>query len=153
MAPSIIRQREIEEFETAIQRVGEAFLVAGPLGAARPTDFAADVGELFQQRQLVPAPSGMMDARRSIREVGVPTVHRFGPYQFWFFSGENQATNEPEHIHVESGDGWAIFWLRPVSVRDHRGYNPRELHRIRRIVTANREQLLRQWHEFFGQPT
>ena len=95
----------------------------------------------------------MMAARRPIREVGVPTVHRFGPYRLWFFSDENQATNEPEHIHVESGNGWAIFWLRPVSVRDHRGYNPRELHRIRRIVTANREQLLRQWHEFFGKPS
>ena len=41
--------------------------------------------------------------------------------------------------------------LRPVSLRDYRRHTPREVERIRRIVTANREQLLRQWHEFFDQ--
>jgi hypothetical protein len=65
----------------------------------------------------------------------------------------NQVTGEPEHIHVASGDGWAIFWLRPVSLRKHRGYTPREIERIRRIIVANEEQLLRHWHEFFDQAT
>jgi hypothetical protein len=94
----------------------------------------------------------MMAARWRLSEVGVPTVHRFGPYRFWFFSHENRGTNEPAHIHVESGNGWAIFWLRPVSLRDYQGYTPREVERIRRIVTANRERLLGQWDEFFDQP-
>jgi hypothetical protein len=80
----------------------------------------------------------MMASRWRHPEVGVPTVHRFGPYRFWFFSHENRGTNEPAHIHVESGNGWAIFWLHPVSLRDYRGYTPREVERIRRIVTANR---------------
>jgi hypothetical protein len=95
----------------------------------------------------------MMATRRSSREIGVPTVHRFGPYRFWFFSNENQVTGEPEHVHVASGDGWAIFWLRPVSLRKHRGYTPREIEQIRRIIVANREQFLRRWHEFFDQAT
>jgi hypothetical protein len=94
----------------------------------------------------------MMGARRSFGEVCVPTVHRFGPCRFWFFSHENRGTNEPAHIHLESGNGWAIFWLRPVNLRDYRGYTPREVERIRRIVTANRGRLLRQWDEFFDQP-
>ncbi len=94
----------------------------------------------------------MMAARRSFGEVSVPTVYRFGPYRFWFFSNENRGTNEPAHIHVESAHGWAIFWLRPVSLRDYRGYTPREAERLRRIVTAHRESLVRQWDEFFHQP-
>jgi hypothetical protein len=82
----------------------------------------------------------------------VPTILRLGPYRFWFFSNENQATGEPPHIHVESGDGWAEFRLAPVSLRDHGGYNRREVERIRRIVIANRDLFLRRWHEFFGPP-
>lgn len=76
-------------------------------------------------------PVTIMGTRWRLCEVGVPTVHRFGPYRFWFFSHENEATNEPEHIHVASGDGRAIFWLRPVSLRDYRRYTPREVERIR----------------------
>jgi hypothetical protein len=90
--------------------------------------------------------------RRRRHEVGVPTIHRFGPYRFWFYANENQDAGEPPHVHVESGNGWAELWLRPVSVRDHGGYNARELDRIRRIVLANRELFLRRWHEFFDRP-
>jgi hypothetical protein len=37
------------------------------------------------------AVESMMAARRHSREIGVPTVHRFGPYRFFFFySQENQ---------------------------------------------------------------
>jgi hypothetical protein len=60
----------------------------------------------------------MITTHRSFGEVSVPTVHRFGPYRFWFFSNENQGTNEPARIHPQSAHGWAIFWLRPVSLRD-----------------------------------
>ena len=81
----------------------------------------------------------------------MPTVHRFGPYRFYFFSEENSASHEPPHIHVRSGNGVASFWLSPVSVRDFEGYNRREVERLRRIVVANRELLLRRWHEFFDQ--
>ncbi len=92
----------------------------------------------------------MMGARRSLREVGVPTVHTFGPYRFFFWSNENQKTREPPHIHVASGNGVAKFWLSPVSRDQYRGYTPRELARIERIVVANREELLRRWNEHFA---
>ena len=85
----------------------------------------------------------------SIIEVGVPTVHRFGPYRFFFYVNENQASHEPPHIHVKSGNGRASFWLKPVSLRKSWGYTPAEVHRLRRIVVANRERLLRSWDEFF----
>jgi hypothetical protein len=91
----------------------------------------------------------MMAARRPIREVGVPTVHRLGPYRFFLYSDENRRTNEPPHIHVRSGSGSAKFWLEPVSQHEVRGYTRREAGRIRRIVAGSREMLLRRWHEFF----
>ena len=81
----------------------------------------------------------------------MPVVHRFGPYRFFFHSNENQAIREPPHIHVRSGDGIAAFWLEPVGLRDWRGYTPRETARIRRIVVASRETMLRQWNDFFGE--
>ena len=79
----------------------------------------------------------------------MPTVLRFGPYRFYFYSQENRASFEAPHIHVASASGRAVFWLEPVSLRINRGYSSREVDRVRRIVHANREQLLRSWHEFF----
>jgi hypothetical protein len=46
-----------------------------------------------------------------------------------------------------------LFWLVPVSLRVNRGYTPSEVERLRRIVIANRELLLRSRDEFFDQPT
>jgi Domain of unknown function (DUF4160) len=62
---------------------------------------------------------------------------------------EKRETNEPPHIHVSSARGLALFWLSPVEYRDSWGYTPREIGRIRRIVTANREELLRRCNEYF----
>jgi len=81
--------------------------------------------------------------------VPMPTIYRFGPYRVYFFAHENQETNEPPHVHVRSGNGYASFWLPPVRVRDYQGYTPPEVDRIRRIIGGNREQLLRRWHDFF----
>ncbi len=83
----------------------------------------------------------------------MPVVHRFGPYRFYFYSHENRETFEAPHIHVGSGAGTAVFWLEPVSLRNSRGYTPREIHRIRRLVTMHRELLVRHWNEFFDQGT
>ena len=49
---------------------------------------------------------------------------------------------ERDHVHVEGNDGIAKFWLRPVSVADHVGYSPRDIHRIRQLVTRERETLI-----------
>ena len=68
---------------------------------------------------------------------------------FYFFSDENRGTFEPPHVHVRSGNGEAVFWLSPVSLREAGGYNPREIERVRRIVVGSRGMMLRRWHEFF----
>lgn len=81
----------------------------------------------------------------------MPVVHRFGPYLFRIWSNENRATREPPHIHVVSANGSASFWLSPVEFRESWGYTPREVARIRRLVIAHREKLLRRWNDFFNE--
>jgi hypothetical protein len=40
----------------------------------------------------------------------MPTILRSGALRFFFYSLEN---SEPPHIHVESGDATAKYWLEP----------------------------------------
>ena len=61
----------------------------------------------------------------------MPTVMRIDGYRFCVCSNEG---NEPVHIHVESGDGYCKFWLKPVSLAYSTGYNSSELNKIRKMV-------------------
>jgi hypothetical protein len=74
----------------------------------------------------------------------MPTVLRVGPHRFYFFSRED---NEPPHVHVESAENYAKFWLLPVQLADAVGYNSRELRQVREIVEENQQLFLEKWHE------
>ncbi len=69
----------------------------------------------------------------------MPTLLRAGPYRLFMFMSD---CAEPHHVHVEGNDDLAKFWLRPVSLAENVGYSPREIHRIRRLVTREREVLI-----------
>jgi hypothetical protein len=77
----------------------------------------------------------------------VPTVLRERGFRFFFWSNER---NEPPHVHVESGDGYAKVWLAPVRLAQSVGYGPREVRDLLAIVRDQREQLEQAWHEYFG---
>ena len=77
----------------------------------------------------------------------MPTVLRIGRFRFFFFSNEG---NEPLHIHVESGENYAKFWLEPVQIVRSVGYNAKELNEIRRLVLENIELFKEKWYEHFG---
>ena len=77
----------------------------------------------------------------------MPTVARIGGHRFFFFSNEG---NEPPHIHVESGDKYAKFWLEPISLAKSVGYNASELTRLRKLVTEQCERFKEQWDEYFN---
>ncbi len=77
----------------------------------------------------------------------MPTVLRLKGFRFFFFSND---INEPAHIHVESDDKYAKFWLEPVQLVKSVGYNARELSEIRNIITENIGILRRGWHEYFS---
>ena len=80
----------------------------------------------------------------------MPVVLRVGPYRFYFFSNENQDTAEAPHVHVDSGNGYAEFWLLPVRLRYVAGYNRPEVRRIERILVEHEQLIVGKWHEFLG---
>ena len=77
----------------------------------------------------------------------MPTVLRIGGSRFFFFSNES---HEPPHIHVESGDKYAKFWLDPVALAQSVGYHAAELTRLRRLILEHKERFEERWHEHFG---
>jgi hypothetical protein len=77
----------------------------------------------------------------------VPTVHREGPYRFFFYSADRE---EPSHVHVERDVCRAKFWLDPVQLARSGGFGAAELLRVERLVLERRELLLGAWHEYFG---
>jgi len=77
----------------------------------------------------------------------MPTVLRIKRFRFFFFSNE---ANEPVHIHVESDDKYAKFWLEPVQLTKSVGYRARELGEIRNLIVENVGVFKRRWDEYFG---
>lgn len=76
-----------------------------------------------------------------------PTIHREGPYRFFFFSREESR----KHVHVVGGDGEAKFWLEPrVSLADNTGFDASELKRIQSIVEERADDFCKAWSQHFG---
>ncbi len=80
----------------------------------------------------------------------MPVVFRKDGLRFFFFSNEG-SPREAVHVHVKGGGCDAKVWLEPiVAIADSYGFTSRELARILRIVTENREVILRAWHDHFA---
>jgi Domain of unknown function (DUF4160) len=77
----------------------------------------------------------------------MPTILRAGKYRFFFFSNER---GEPRHIHVESGDNYAKFWLEPLDLARSVGYKDIELAEIRKLIQENIIILKASWDAYFG---
>jgi hypothetical protein len=67
--------------------------------------------------------------------------------RFFFFSNDSK---EPIHIHVESDDKYAKFWLEPVQLAKSVGYNAKELSKISKLIMDNSSLFKRRWNEYFG---
>ena len=76
----------------------------------------------------------------------MPTIITIGKYRFFFFSNEG---GEPVHIHVESGDDYAKFWLGPIQLAKSIGFSAREINSIRKMVEENEMLLKEKWDEYF----
>jgi hypothetical protein len=77
----------------------------------------------------------------------MPTLLRRHGYRFFFFTREG---TEPPHVHVEKGEDYAKFWLRPVRLARNRGFLSRHLRTIRSLVEENEAFFEEKWHERFG---
>lgn len=76
-----------------------------------------------------------------------PTVLRLGSYRFYFNSNEETRM----HIHVESPNGKAKFWLEPFpALAFFRGLKQHELNEIQRIVEEHAEEFKDVWRSHFS---
>lgn len=78
----------------------------------------------------------------------MPTIYREGPYRFFFNSREETRM----HVHIETADGNAKFWLEPlVALANFHNLPQRDLARIELIVKEHRDEFIAAWHRHFGQ--
>lgn len=80
----------------------------------------------------------------------MPVVFRHVGIRFYFFSNEGNP-REPVHIHASRSDADAKLWLTPdVKVAESSGFSRREQADLVRFVQARQEEIMRAWHEHFG---
>jgi Domain of unknown function (DUF4160) len=75
-----------------------------------------------------------------------PTVFREGPYRFYFFSREESRI----HVHVQSTDGEAKFWLDPtIELAKNYGLSKQQLTATRKIVEEHEQEIRDAWEKHF----
>ncbi|MEX0680820.1 MAG: DUF4160 domain-containing protein [Balneolales bacterium] len=77
----------------------------------------------------------------------MPTVLKSKGYRFFFFSNEGY---EPIHIHVESGNGYCKYWIKPVILAYATGYSSTELNKIKKLIEQHITLIESSWNEHFG---
>ncbi len=75
----------------------------------------------------------------------MPTIFRHHGYRFFFFSREGE---EPIHVHIESAEKYAKFWLEPLSLAESHGYSRSELKEIRLLIEQNEDLIRTTWNEY-----
>lgn len=75
-----------------------------------------------------------------------PTIFREGGFRFYFFSRE-----EPRmHVHVQSQNGEAKFWLDPaIELAQQTGLSRRELSQLLRLVQEHEDVIRNAWRIHF----
>ena len=77
----------------------------------------------------------------------MPTILRIDGHRFFFYSRE---TNEPPHIHIQTAEKSAKFWLNPVALARSVGYNQSEIRRLYELVEQHRVTFQEAWDEHFS---
>jgi hypothetical protein len=76
-----------------------------------------------------------------------PTVFRDGPFRFFFFSREE----ERMHIHVQSPDGEAKFWIEPaIELARNYELSDQDLKRALELIVAREQEIRNAWTRHFG---
>ncbi|MDO8439696.1 MAG: DUF4160 domain-containing protein [Polaromonas sp.] len=75
-----------------------------------------------------------------------PTVFREGGFRFYFFSREETRM----HVHVQTQNGEAKFWLEPaVELAQFIGLSRREINEALRLVQEHQNDIRNAWHTHF----
>ncbi len=76
-----------------------------------------------------------------------PTIFREGPFRFFFFSREEQRL----HVHVQSPDGEAKFWLDPeIELAKNYQLSDRDLNLVRQLIVTHAQEIRDAWNRHFG---
>ena len=76
-----------------------------------------------------------------------PTVFREGPFRFFFFSREEERL----HIHVQSADGEAKFWVEPgIELARNHGLSTQDLSRVEQLIEEHEQEIRNAWISHFG---
>jgi hypothetical protein len=76
-----------------------------------------------------------------------PTIKRYLRFRFFFFSREE----ERKHVHVESPEGEAKFWLEPaVELVMNQGIRPQDVTIIREFINEHYDEFTGAWKNHFG---
>jgi Domain of unknown function (DUF4160) len=76
-----------------------------------------------------------------------PTVFREGPFRFFLFSREEERL----HIHVQSADGEARFWLDPkIELATNHGLGAHDLRRVEQLIEEHEQEIRDAWSTHFG---
>lgn len=76
----------------------------------------------------------------------MPTALEKNGYRFYFYSNDH----EPMHMHVEHGDGEAVFDISDeVALKKSEGMKVQELKEAEEIARENQDLLKGKWNEHF----
>jgi Domain of unknown function (DUF4160) len=76
-----------------------------------------------------------------------PTVFRAGPFRFFFFSREEERL----HIHVQSAEGEAKFWIEPeIELARNYQLSDQNLSRALQLVFDQEQEIRDAWRRHFG---
>ena len=75
-----------------------------------------------------------------------PTVFREAGFRFYFFSRE-----EPRmHVHVQSCNGEAKFWLEPsIQIAQNHGLSMKELNEADSLIREHQNEIRTAWQQHF----
>ena len=75
-----------------------------------------------------------------------PTVFIFEKYRFYFNSREENRM----HVHIQSADGEAKFWLEPIiALADNIELKSKELKKVQQVVEERRDEIIEAWKKHF----
>jgi hypothetical protein len=75
-----------------------------------------------------------------------PTVFRYKNYRFLFFSREESRI----HIHVNSPDGEAKFWIVPeIVLAKNFGFSQSQVKELKSVIEEHKDDIESAWREHF----
>jgi hypothetical protein len=74
-----------------------------------------------------------------------PSIEITPKFKIFFYSNDH----EPIHVHVKAADCSCKIELNTLNVSNVKGFSPKQLKRVVKIVETHKELITEVWNEFF----